>query len=167
MSGSSIQAEKSRGRLAARAFAAAAKRHGWSDYTAPGAAYSTENLVDLIAAVLKTAQHDENIDPAAIVRMASDAAGLVHGAAPGRTIYRATLGTRNFDFDAYGETEEEARAAILGALRVHGEECGIGPDWVTERGFGDSIEVHAEPLGVGQRDGQALFPRPAAKGGAA
>lgn len=48
-------------------------------------------------------------------------------------MYKLSTDTRNFSFEAYGNTEEEATAAMRAGLEVHRNQCpSIKPEWVDE-----------------------------------
>ena len=44
-------------------------------------------------------------------------------------IYRAYYDSRNFDFEAYSDSEEMAREKCLEALKTHGVQYKLEPDW--------------------------------------
>jgi hypothetical protein len=45
------------------------------------------------------------------------------------TIWQASLDSRSFSFEAYGSTEERARAALHAGLQRHAETHQIRSDW--------------------------------------
>lgn len=75
-------------------------------------------------------------------------------------LIRAHYGSRNFDFEAYGLTMTEARAALIETLRKHAAQYHTDPAWVTDciaeidDDTGSFSEV--EP-GAGYRDGEKIF----------
>lgn len=66
-------------------------------------------------------------------------------------IYKAYYESRNFDFEAFAETEAKARALLLAGLKKHGKQYKCEPDWFM---FGDSdgIEVVDYEIGKPYRD---------------
>jgi hypothetical protein len=72
-----------------------------------------------------------------------------------RTIYRASLDTRHFAFEAYDETDQGALYALNQALDRHCRQTGM----ITEtfrREFADSIEIRPIALGHAYRDREPL-----------
>lgn len=66
------------------------------------------------------------------------------------TIYRATLDTRHFAFEAYGATEDGARRAIDAALAAHADQYRLpSPGWFDD----DDIHVYPVVIDAGYRDG--------------
>ncbi len=61
-----------------------------------------------------------------------------------KTIFRAYLDTGNFEFEAYGEGEDEARAILRAALIRHAKEYGLSADW-----FGPSDELSVLKINMG------------------
>ncbi|MCP3475128.1 hypothetical protein NLM33_32920 [Bradyrhizobium sp. CCGUVB1N3] len=49
-----------------------------------------------------------------------------------RTIYKAELHTRNFHFEALGDSVENARGALIAGLIKHGQQYRIKADWWSE-----------------------------------
>jgi hypothetical protein len=72
-------------------------------------------------------------------------------------LYMASFESSNFSFDAFGETREEALAALKAGLRVHGLRCGIPSHWWEE--YADDIVVREVRTGHAYRDGcTTLYP---------
>lgn len=65
-----------------------------------------------------------------------------------RTIYIATLETRNFTFEAYGEIEAAARIALNVALGKHARQHNLEEGWYDE----EAIQIRDVQLGWGYRD---------------
>lgn len=66
------------------------------------------------------------------------------------TFWIASMGTRHFDFDAFGATEQEARNALKAGLAEHEKRCGgLEDDWFTE----DDFNVRSVTLGTAYIDG--------------
>jgi hypothetical protein len=70
------------------------------------------------------------------------------------TFYQATLDTRNFGFEAYGHTEQEARDALISGLRQHARTHDIPLDWFDEA----EIEVRPFTFGEAYRDRERIRP---------
>jgi len=66
-------------------------------------------------------------------------------------VYRASIETRNFDFEGFGVDAEQARAALIAGLVVHGREYRLAPDWFEDM-TGD-IEEHSFHAGAAYRRG--------------
>lgn len=47
-------------------------------------------------------------------------------------MWKATLETSHFDFEAYGRTESGARTVLLNGLRAHGRQYGCAKAWYRE-----------------------------------
>lgn len=75
-----------------------------------------------------------------------------------RKFWHAKLDTRNFSFDAYGETEEAAREGMLATLREHAGVYPISFDLLLEE-YLDSIEFHERRIGAGYRDAEQIWPQ--------
>jgi hypothetical protein len=74
---------------------------------------------------------------------------------PPRTIYRAQLETRNFDFEAYGETAEKAALTLREGCRKHVTEYRlIQADF--DEVYGPEIRVMPIALGQCYRDREPL-----------
>lgn len=69
---------------------------------------------------------------------------------------KATLETRNFCFEAYGDTDEQARRALISGLRDHGFRYHVGSDWW--QAIADEITYDDIELGVAYRDGEKIEP---------
>lgn len=50
-------------------------------------------------------------------------------AQPCATIWRASLWSDHFHFEAYGATEKEARAAIRAGFKTHAGQCDLPGNW--------------------------------------
>ena len=69
-------------------------------------------------------------------------------------LHLATLDTRNFQFQALGLTEQEARATLEQAGASHAAETGAW-EWAE---FSDGVNVSALEIGTAYRDGWPLLP---------
>lgn len=69
-------------------------------------------------------------------------------------IYRCRLDSRNFSFEAFGATKEEALTAFARGLRVHANQYGATQEWVDE----SIMQAEPERIAIGKcyRDGEAL-----------
>lgn len=83
-----------------------------------------------------------------------DARGLHCGLLPEEherpTVWRASLSTRNFDFEALGSDMADAHDALLAGLIAHAREYRLSADWFAE--YVDDIAVREIRLGVAYRD---------------
>jgi len=70
------------------------------------------------------------------------------------TIFRATLETRSFHFEAFGSDHDSAWAALVQGLKRHGKQYRIAADWFGE--FIGDIEVTELALDVAYRDRQVI-----------
>ena len=70
-----------------------------------------------------------------------------------KTIYLATAESRNFSFKAVGLTAKSAMEGLRKALRLHGEQYDLDPDWHVENA---DFWVEALTVGEGYRDGSEL-----------
>jgi hypothetical protein len=71
------------------------------------------------------------------------------------TVYRAALDTRNFEFEAYGETDEAARHALAEGLERHVAQYRLdGPAFREE--VADDIVVRLVELGRAYRDREPI-----------
>jgi len=70
------------------------------------------------------------------------------------TLYKATLETRNFSFEAYGTTEGEARLALYSGLNVHAAQYSVTASNV--RDLKVDVEVRAIEVGKCYRDREVL-----------
>lgn len=66
-------------------------------------------------------------------------------------IYKAYYDSRNFSFEAFAATREEARAILLAGLKEHGKQYKCEPDWFMF-GDADGIEVVEYEVGKAYRD---------------
>ncbi len=69
-----------------------------------------------------------------------------------KSIWIATLDTRSFSFEAYGDSHDAARAALMRGLARHAEVYRLSPDWF-EPG---NIEVRGAAFGAAYRDRQLI-----------
>jgi hypothetical protein len=46
-----------------------------------------------------------------------------------KSIWKAWYDSRNFEFEAYGETPEGAKATLIKGLRKHGKQYNCEPNW--------------------------------------
>lgn len=67
-------------------------------------------------------------------------------------IYRAYYGSRNFVFEGFGKTEEQAREALQQALDLHESQYQCDPDWYSKTDF----EIYKYAFGVPYRDGEEI-----------
>lgn len=65
-----------------------------------------------------------------------------------KKVYLAELDTSHFKFRLVGETEKQARANLIKALRKHGRDFELGRDWF----YAEDINCNAMPVGVAFRD---------------
>jgi len=73
------------------------------------------------------------------------------------TLWVATLDTRHYNFEAYGETKAEALAVMASSWRAHRRECGgVCAPWSE---FKDDVSVREVSIGSGYRDGFELSSR--------
>lgn len=70
-----------------------------------------------------------------------------------RTLYLATLSTRNFDFTALGLTEDEARDAIRIGWNRHNRQTGSELEWTH---LAEDVNVTPMEVGHPYRDGSFL-----------
>jgi hypothetical protein len=82
-------------------------------------------------------------------------AGRDTAPAPDTAMYRASLETRNFSFEAYGKTEQEAHNALHEGFVVHCRERRVPVDQFTQD-YADDIEVRPIALGAAYRDGEQI-----------
>jgi hypothetical protein len=70
-----------------------------------------------------------------------------------KTIYLATAESRNFSFEAIGETYNEAIKALHKGLKIHAKQYGLAPKW-----FEEWADIQVNPLTIGEvyRDGSQL-----------
>jgi len=62
-----------------------------------------------------------------------------------KTIYLATAHSRNFSFQAIGESERSAKASLLKGLRLHGQQYNLEPTWWKEW-----ADIVIQPLTLGE-----------------
>lgn len=67
-------------------------------------------------------------------------------------IYRALYDSRNFTFEGFGKTENQAREALQQALDLHTLQYDCDPDWY----YPSSIDIYKYELGVPYRDGEEV-----------
>jgi hypothetical protein len=70
-----------------------------------------------------------------------------------KTIYLATAESRNFSFQAVGNSEQSAMLALTHGLRIHADQYDLDPEWFEE--WAD-IQVVPLMLGMVYRDGSQL-----------
>jgi hypothetical protein len=70
-------------------------------------------------------------------------------------IYRASLETVNYEFEAYGSTAHHARAALRNAIRRHCVQCNFPLDTFTLN-HEDAMVTREVVLGGAYRDGEPL-----------
>ena len=63
--------------------------------------------------------------------------------------WRATLDTRNFSFEAFGEDHDSAWGALVQGLARHGRTYQLPPEWFGE--YLSEIEVREIALGTAYR----------------
>ncbi len=64
-------------------------------------------------------------------------------------IWVSSLDTRSFFFEAFGNSEEEARDCLVEGLKAHARQYKLAPDWF---GSPDEFNTRAVSLGVAYRD---------------
>lgn len=70
------------------------------------------------------------------------------------SIFIATLDTRHFSFEAYGNNEDEAKAVLESALRKHAKQYSLQPEWPDA--MIDGCEVREVAVGLGYRDREPI-----------
>ena len=70
------------------------------------------------------------------------------------TFWQATLDTRNFSFEAFGETKDDAQRALVSGLREHGFRYDINADWW--RALVECFAFRELTMGAAYRDREAL-----------
>jgi hypothetical protein len=70
------------------------------------------------------------------------------------TLWKASLETRNFSFEAYGKSRWAARNALIRGLLRHAQEYQIPDIWWSP--YRDDIVFNCIGSGVAYRDGEAL-----------
>lgn len=73
-------------------------------------------------------------------------------------MYWANMETRNFSFDTFADSEEEARELMREAWRVHRKQVGPDSYWLYEwHDLEDSVAVTFVRIGDSLRDKEILF----------
>lgn len=67
-------------------------------------------------------------------------------------MWRAVYESRNFSFEAFGTTEDEAREVLLDGLNIHADQYGCDSDWF----HSEDIFVEKIESGRAFRDHQPL-----------
>lgn len=67
-------------------------------------------------------------------------------------IYRAFYDSKYFHFEAYGINKQQAREAIIQALKIHAAEYDLDPEWF----YDDDIFVQEFIIGMPYRDGSEM-----------
>lgn len=71
------------------------------------------------------------------------------------TLWRASLNTRAFGFEAFGATRDEAKAALVEGLRIFAGQYDLPPDWW--RGYADAdADICVIVIGLCYCDGKPL-----------
>ena len=65
-----------------------------------------------------------------------------------KTIFRGWYESRNFSFDVYSDTKANAEKAIKKALKDHGKQHDLEPDWFYQQ----DVQVAEYKLNIGYRD---------------
>lgn len=71
---------------------------------------------------------------------------------PDRTLWRARYSSRNFDFEAFGETKTGAEAALRLGLKHHANQTGIEWGWEGD----DEFQFDEIKVGAAYRDNERL-----------
>lgn len=66
-------------------------------------------------------------------------------------LYRASLETAKFSFEAYGETRSAAMQAMREGMEKHARQCGIAPVTFMQD-HSESVECYPVMLGAAYRD---------------
>ena len=69
-------------------------------------------------------------------------------------IYKAVLDTRNFCFEAYGPTKEDALKSLQKGFEIHAIQMGLKPDWWTA--FEDGLVIQSFEMETPYRDREVL-----------
>ncbi len=69
-------------------------------------------------------------------------------------IWVATIDTRSFSFEAYGDSHDSAWGALVQGLHRHGRTHGLGPTWFADM-LGD-INVRGVTFGAAYRDRELI-----------
>lgn len=75
------------------------------------------------------------------------------------TIWRASLWTSHFRFEAVGSSRPEAIKALQAGFRAHANEYDLQSDWAAAD-YESEIDVRPLDLGESYRDGEKLVMRP-------
>lgn len=67
-------------------------------------------------------------------------------------IHQATYESRNFTFEAYGRTAEEAKAVLRRTLVKHAKQYGIPDEWFLESDGNFVFNTNQIEVGCGYRD---------------
>jgi hypothetical protein len=73
-------------------------------------------------------------------------------------IYRAKLETRNFEFEGFGVSAEDALRSLEMSLRIHGEAYELAHEWWSS--IADEIEVEEITITPGRASFQKIIPTP-------
>lgn len=68
-------------------------------------------------------------------------------------IYKASMETTKFYFEAYGNTEKEANAILINTLQNHGNQYDLNERWFRHY----EVEIHKIIIGAGYRDGEMAY----------
>lgn len=68
-------------------------------------------------------------------------------------IWRASLESRHFSFEAHARSQEQAIAALEAGLKIHADQVGIPGDWYKE---GHDISTQLIEIGLPYRDGSVI-----------
>jgi hypothetical protein len=71
-----------------------------------------------------------------------------------KTMFKANYQSRNFSFEAYGETEKVAIASLKLGLKNHAKQYDIPPNWWKE--YGEEIYTNEIALGSSYRDNEKI-----------
>jgi len=73
-------------------------------------------------------------------------------------LWRASFESRSFSFEAYGESEDDARAAMGRTLRAHQRQYRLDRGWARDMLDPDAGNVGIYPIAVGHgyRDGERI-----------
>ncbi len=69
-------------------------------------------------------------------------------------IFKASLETRNFSFEAFGETEDAARLTLVEGFGIHAKQYQLGKDWWHQ--FSEDIVTMPLVMDACYRDRQVL-----------
>lgn len=71
------------------------------------------------------------------------------------TVYRASLDTRHFTLEAFGDTAQAATSALYSGIAVHCRQTGASV-MAFRKQYDNSIEVRPITVGRAYRDGEPL-----------